>query len=216
TGRDVILDQDQALHLIEVAPADFRDVLQLAIYTGMRRGEIVSLEWRDVDLRGREIRLRGQNTKTGQPRTVPMLSIVHGILKALNANRTNADGRGLVIARTGGRPWTPIMFRRRWAKTMGAAKDLPVEIRDELVFHGLRHCFASFLINAGQPLNVVAELLGHSLQTTTLRYAHLVPETKRAAVEAVEAGLQFADDDLAGRASADGPTGGPTNAGTVR
>ena len=70
-------------------------------------------------------------------------------------------------------------------------EDIPGETRDRLVFHSLRHCFASFLASAGKPLHIIADLMGHSMQTTTARYAHLLPDAKRAAVDAIEDALAF-------------------------
>ena len=87
-----------------------------------------------------------------------------------------------------------IRFRRRWEKTLAAAEDIPGETRDRLVFHSLRHCFASFLASAGKPLHIIADLMGHSMQTTTARYAHLLPDAKRAAVDAIEDALAFGNE----------------------
>jgi integrase len=187
--RTLILTHKQALHLLEVAPDDFRFVLVLAIFTGLRRGEIVTLEWRDVGLNAREITVRPENCKTDTGRTVPFLDVVHDALQERYRQRERVDGGDLVLARPDGRPWTPIMFRRRWTKLMRAAAKLPAEVRDELVLHSLRHCFASYLISAGQSLSIVAELKGHCVAATTARYSHLLPGTKKRAVTAVREAL---------------------------
>ena len=73
------------------------------------------------------------------------------------------------------RNWVGLAFRRL-CKRAGI---------ENFRFHDLRHDFCSKLVQAGQPLHVVAELAGHSKITTTQRYAHLSPEVKRQAIDAL-------------------------------
>jgi site-specific recombinase XerD len=63
--------------------------------------------------------------------------------------------------------------------------------RDKFVFHSLRHSFASWLVQAGQPLYTVARLLGHSTTAMTERYSHLCPDNFRNAVNCLEAASTF-------------------------
>ena len=59
--------------------------------------------------------------------------------------------------------------------------------RDRVTFHTLRHTFASWLAMSGTPIKTISELLGHRTLSMTMKYAHLSPDHKRAAVKALEA-----------------------------
>ena len=83
-------------------------------------------------------------------------------------------GDGLVFPGKNGKRFNNI--RRSWAGVLDAAKISGFRL------HDLRHTFASRLVMAGVDLNTVRELLGHSDYSMTLRYAHLAPEHKAAAV----------------------------------
>ncbi|WP_084312934.1 tyrosine-type recombinase/integrase [Desulfobulbus elongatus] len=61
--------------------------------------------------------------------------------------------------------------------------------RDKVVFHTLRHTFASWLVQSGVQLHIVGELLGHSTLEMTRRYSHLTPEIKSAAVGTIDSYL---------------------------
>jgi hypothetical protein len=70
---------------------------------------------------------------------------------------------------------------------------IPVEISDarqRVVFHSLRHTFASWLVQKGTPLYTVAELMGHTTLTMTRRYAHLSPDSMRKAAMSLEGNLK--------------------------
>ncbi|MCZ6786434.1 MAG: site-specific integrase, partial [Planctomycetota bacterium] len=149
------------------------------------RGELLSFQWQDVDLEAAELRVRAENAKTGKARTVPLSPSALEAIRSRSGLKRRVDGRGYVFARPNGKPYTPQMVKTRWQATLENAKKLPQEIRGNLRWHDLRHCFASFLISDGQSLAIVAELMGHSIATTTERYAHLLPSAKAAAAKAI-------------------------------
>ena len=140
----------------------------LAMNTGLRRGELFSLRWADVDLRGRTLAVRGADAKSGQTRHVPLNNEASDVLSQLS--RESA----LVLPGQGGAKLTTV--KKSWGALMEAAQI------DAFRFHDLRHTFASKLVMAGVDLNTVRELLGHGDLTMTLRYAHLAPEHKADAV----------------------------------
>ena len=145
-----------------------------ALHTGLRRGELFGLCWRDVDLVAARLTVRGEQTKSGQTRHVPLNKSVLEALKQWHKESAPKDADAYVFAGDGDEALTDI--KRSWGKLMTAAK-----ITD-FRFHDLRHSFASRLVMAGVDLYVVQGLLGHHSPQMTMRYAHLSPSTTAAAV----------------------------------
>jgi integrase len=150
----------------------------LAVNTGLRRGELLQLRWRDADLQRRMLTVLGDGAKTGQTRHVPLNSEAVRVLKAWRPVAFESDW----CMFGGADSSTPlVVIKKAWAGVLKAAKI------SKFRFHDLRHTFASKLVMAGVDLNTVRELLGHKSIAMTLRYAHLAPEHKAAAVEAIVA-----------------------------
>jgi integrase len=147
----------------------------LALNTGLRRGEILQLRWRDVSLERRMLTVRGEGAKSGQTRHVPLNSEAAQVLKTWAADGTSGPGVAVFAGETPETPLTDI--KKAWGALVGRAQLVAFR------FHDLRHTFASKLAMAGVDLNTVRELLGHSDISMTLRYAHLAPEHKANAVE---------------------------------
>jgi len=142
----------------------------LAINTGLRRGELWNLTWRDIDLRRKMLTVRGKGAKSGQTRHIPLNTA------ALEAIKTH---RGEVVPM----PNVPVFGTAEFRTAFNALLD-KAKIQD-FRFHDLRHTFASKLVMAGVPLNTVRELMGHSSLEMTLIYAHLAPENLRDAVDLI-------------------------------
>ena len=146
----------------------------LAVNSGLRRGELLQLRWREVDLQRRMLTVRGEGAKTGQTRHVPLNS---DAIHALTAWKPVAFESDWCVF-GGSKSSTPLVaIKKGWAGVLKAATVTGFR------FHDLRHTFASKLVMAGVDLNTVRELLGHKSLSMTLRYAHLAPEHKAAAVE---------------------------------
>lgn len=150
-------------------------IVLLALNTGLRRGELFGLRWRDVDLGRALLTVRGDGAKSGQTRHVPLNREAVEVLTAWSLVQPHPlGGDTLVFAGVEGAPLEDI--KTAWLKVVRAA-GIP-----SFRFHDLRHTFASKLVMAGVDLNTVRELLGHADLKMTLRYAHLAPEHKAAAV----------------------------------
>lgn len=151
--------------------ATTRAVFRVLADTGLRRGEVGRLEWRDVDLTRGIVLVR--RSKIGKPREVPLTakaSEAFGVLKSL---RGAVPMKGADPVFVGVRLDTLTNRFHRAAKAAGFA----------LRLHDLRHSCASRLAQAGVPLPTVGAILGHRCWTTTARYANHVPAG--AAVEAI-------------------------------
>ncbi|MFK5949008.1 MAG: site-specific integrase [Methylococcales bacterium] len=146
----------------------------LAMNTGMRRGEIFGLEWGHVDLEKEFLTVIAGNAKSGRGRHIPL----NKAAKAALINwLSDTQNRGYVFKGVDEQPLKDI--KKAWGNLLNDA-----EI-SEFRFHDLRHHFASKLVMAGVDLNTVRELMGHSDLKMTLRYAHLAPEHKAAAVNLI-------------------------------
>lgn len=132
------------------------NLIVLAAFTGLRRGEIFAI--RKGDVRDHTLFLR--NTKNGRPRTIPLHPRAEGI--ALELPYPNVSMNTL---------------RSQFEAARHAAG------LDHIHFHDLRHTFASWMIQAGTPLNILKELMGHKTIQMTMRYAHLCTDNLRAAID---------------------------------
>lgn len=147
----------------------FRQIVIVAVLTGMRRGELLNLQWSDVDLEKRLIRIQSRGdfrTKSGRKRVVPMNPYVFQIVTAL-ASAAKSDYvftcRGENIPDRG----LSLRFKRLVRK---------LKLSPGLHFHSLRHSFASWLVQEGVSIYDVQKLLGHSNIRVTEIYSHLAPE----------------------------------------
>lgn len=119
-----------------------------------------------------QITVLGQGSKSGDTRHIPLNDEALATLRQWK--KQQSEPVGLVFPSRGGNPFNHV--KKAWGGVLLAA-----ELTD-FRWHDLRHHFASKLVMAGVDLNTVRELLGHSDITMTLRYAHLAPEHKAAAV----------------------------------
>lgn len=148
------------------------------VNTGLRIGELVNLEWDDIDIERRVICVKQKDhftTKSKKERNVPMNQDVHMLLS--NMERLSA----YVFTTEAGRKRDPLFVSKKFKKYIRAVK-----IGEQFTFHSLRHTFASHLVQKGVSLYIVSKLLGHSSLKTTEIYAHLAPETFQSVVELLE------------------------------
>jgi len=145
------------------------NLMKLALFTGMRRGELFKLKWNDVDFERRFIHIR--DPKGGPGQKIPLNQAARELLTA--HSRT---GSPFVFPGRGGRQRADITWQVNRIKK---AAGLPPDFRP---LHGLRHVFASMLASSGQvDLYTLQKLLTHKSAAMTQRYAHLRDEALRRA-----------------------------------
>lgn len=146
----------------------------LSINTGLRRGEVFNLEWKDIDFKTKILTVVGSKAKSLQTRHIPLNSEALSVLEAWREQTNNTD---LVFPSKDNQPFDNV--KTAWTNLLKEA------VIEKFRWHDMRHHFASSLVMAGVDLNTVRELLGHSDIKMTLRYAHLAPEHKAKAVELI-------------------------------
>jgi site-specific recombinase XerD len=156
-----------------------RDRLLLALfaYGGLRRSELLGLDWDDVDLERRLIRVRV--AKGGRQRMLPLHPGLVPLLAAYRATRAPLDHPALFVGVLGNRLSPTILTTtfRRYATAAG------VDRRKRITPHTLRHVFATELLGAGANLRQIQELLGHKHLDSTQRYTHVSAHQLRGAVK---------------------------------
>jgi integrase len=173
-GRVRFLDADERTRLFDACKASkYKRLYAMALTamkTGARRGELLGLTWRDVDLDAGIASLA--QTKNGDRRTLVLLPDVVAVLTPFKSS----DPDRFVFGSTRSKYKIPTSIDSAWRDAIARAK-----IKN-FKFHDLRHCCASYMAQAGVPLNVIADVLGHRKMDMTRRYAHLTTQTKGAAM----------------------------------
>ncbi len=169
-GKTRFLDRGERERLLAAAARSKWDRLHLlvllALTTGRRKGDLVNLRWRDIDLDARTASVG--RTKNGDPAVLPLVPEAVAELR-----RFQGKPEALVFA-SRRRPQQPYDFVFPWRDALKVAG-----IRG-FRFHDLRHTCASVLVQKGVPVLQVADLLGHRQLSMTQRYAHLAVEHRAA------------------------------------
>jgi integrase len=166
-GRIRFLAREEQEQLLDACDKRIRDLVLVALRTGMRKGELLGLRKQDLDFAHSQIVLT--KTKTDRGRAVPMTDEVKSVLTRLAFGRVDEDH--LFRNRLGKQYLQP---RTEFMKAVSRAG-----IKN-FRFHDLRHTFASDLVQASVDIFTVSKLLGHSNVRTTMIYAHLAPDHAKA------------------------------------
>lgn len=203
-----IFDADQVAEVLEKLRGHWlHNMTAVNLATGVRRGELLAIQWGDLDLEGAALRVERalEETKAGGLRFKPpktkhgrrTLSLPPSAVAVLREHRVKQlekrlalglgkpSGDTLVFGRFDGSPMSPRQLSKAW-RQVGKSLGLPL-----VDFHALRHTHASALIAAGLDVVMISRRLGHANPTVTLNiYGHLFRRTDSEAAKAIESVLK--------------------------
>lgn len=160
---------------------DVHDSIVLALYAGLRLGEVQRLQWADINFFAGMITIKNErDRKPGG--SVPMNSIVREMLTRRNKQRDKRQK--LVVPPMWGEVKDISHTFSELVNELGLNDDATSNLQ-RIVFHSLRHTFASWMAMNGVDLNRIRKLMRHKTLTMTQRYAHLLPDATQDAVEAL-------------------------------
>ncbi len=157
------------------------ELVRVAAYAGLRRGELLALRWRDVDFAGSALTVARamsagveSTTKSGRVRRVPLADQAAAALDRLSRREHFTASNELVFCNVLGRALDGSALRRRYRRAQIAAEVRPLR------FHDLRHTFGSLLAARGVDVVTIQKAMGHSALSTTSRYLHARPASEQA------------------------------------
>jgi integrase len=185
TGDLEVFSPEEVMALVRAAASEQDAAIYLtAAFTGLRRGELLALRWRDVDFAGSSIRVRASyaagvvtSPKSGKVRSVPMAPSVAAALASLGQREDWVGDDDLVFPGDTGSYLDGSALRRRYGAALKRAGVRPLR------FHDLRHTFGTRMI-AKADIRRVQEWMGHADVQTTMRYLHYAPRADDAALVA--------------------------------
>lgn len=172
-------DWDIAEKIINNAADHLKPIIYTALYTGLRRGNILALKWKDIDFTNHviSVKVKDKNKEGGKNLTIPMIDKLEKILLSLpkiNENVFNYKDRPIKDIK---HSWHSIFYNNK-----GCLKDPSLPYVN---FHTLRHTAATWILKKTNNLKITQEILGHANISTTLKYAHIMSEEKMKALNAV-------------------------------
>lgn len=171
---DIVLSPEECQRILTACEGESNvyaaALFRLALLTGRRIGEIRAAKWEDVayytdDNGQHRVRLTIKNTKSGEQQHVFLNAMAVAVLKAVPRVLHNPY---IIAGEAIGKPIQT--YAKAWRRVLEEAKV------DYFKPHGLRHNYISMLIAAGEPMDVVGNLVGHKNSVTTKKYAHHRPE----------------------------------------
>jgi len=166
--RKGFFEHDAFLKLRRELPEEIRPVITFAYFTGCRKAEILGLQWSQVDLAERVVRLEPGETKNDDARTIPLVADLYEMLKLLKESRDrNYPKSPWVFSRDG----EPILaFKNSWGTACKTAGLVDASGEPAKLFHDLRRTGVRNLVRAGVPERVAMMISGHKTRSVFDRY----------------------------------------------
>lgn len=197
-------EMDRFIELINKEDIRWKAAFLVLLGTGLRIGELLALTWDDIDFKECMINVNKSLSRTNKGliveatktiksnRVVPVPKATMKALEELKESRKiisinkKIDGKSLVFQTKNGTYIIPRNFQRKFYSLRKKAK-----VSDEISVHGLRHTFATRLLEAGEDMRIIMELLGHAeISTTANIYSHVQEKTKQKAISKMDAFLK--------------------------
>ncbi len=180
-ARDRWLTYEEEERLLSVSPQWLEQMIIFAIETGCRKGEMLSLQWRSIDLFEKVVTIFG--SKTGERRTIPLSQRALEVLKDRQKERVKVRSinEDLAFTYPVGQKININTLRSAFENALKKSKV------EDFRWHDLRHTFASRLAQAGVDPYTIQRLMGHKAFITTQRYAHHHVESLRRGIGTLEA-----------------------------
>jgi integrase len=172
--RERALTEDEVKRLIDACPGYLKPIVITAIYTGLRKGDILNLKWKDVDLERGLIRV--VETKTGKTRNIVLNSDMRTLLQNLPVKGE------YVFPGKKGKSFKDVK-RSFQTALKNAGIEQSEDRRRKIVFHSLRHTCISLLTEKGADTTMVKNYVAHASEEMTERYTHLSEEYARKTAE---------------------------------
>lgn len=170
-----ILTLEEQERLLSCSAPHLKPIIITALTTGMRKGEILSLTWEDVNFNNNLITIRHTISKSKKTRLVPINLTLR---KALLEQKLKTGQSGYVFLTPEGKPYSPNNANALKRAFGMACKRANIQ---GLRFHDLRHTAATRMIEEGVGIEKVSKILGHATIDMTMRYAHPDDSLKEAA-----------------------------------
>ena len=183
-NREFVLSYAQEVNYLAAVPTDLHDIALLILDTGLRVGEVLSLEWADVRLEAAEgakfgfLTVRARHSKNSRTRNVPLTDRVVKMLR----QREGSESSGLVFHRKNG-----TRLVQTWINEQHRSVRELLHLPTEFVPHSLRHTFGTRLGESNADAFTIMKLMGHSTITVSQRYVHPSPESVELAVSRMDA-----------------------------
>jgi integrase len=184
--RDKVISYSEEYErLLAVLPQHTRSIVEMAFWTGMRRGEIVSLTWDKVDLKNRIIRLGAKDTKEGRAKKIPVSRPLKASLMNLPTRFRASYKDNYVFQYRGGSIKGDM---RKSLKNACEEAKIPYGRFEQngFIFHDLRHTFTTIARRAGIPRNVIMAITGHTSSDMNFRYDTVDEEDLIKAIDQME------------------------------
>jgi len=176
-AREAFLTPEEAAALLASCAPHLRATVLAALSTGLRRGTLCELRWKNIDLEGGCIVVEASISKGRRPQRIPLTRDLAAALRSLRAQQTvkHISGEDFVFRAERGGAWIPNDLSHQFREAVDACEAIPKEKRPLICFHSTRHSFASWLTMRDVHPRIVQEALAHSTPTLTARYSHLRP-----------------------------------------